>query len=163
MVRMNDSSVDVPVSGEKCTTTAANRTDTTAVPKNFWNFERPSERSLRTFRKSSRKPTIANPTAANSKARPAGVRCWKVNRDARTPTNKPITMTMPPIVGVPIFSMCVCGPSSRIRCPQPHTRNALIAMGVPSNVTASANAAATKIDFTATPLPSARARRRATP
>ena len=86
-----------------------------------------------------------------------------MNRDARKPANKPITMTMPPIVGVPIFSMWVCGPSSRIRCPQPHTRNALIAMGVPSNVTASANAAATKMDFTATPLPSARARRRATP
>ena len=72
MVRMNDSSVDVPVSGEKCTTTAANRTDTTAVPKNFWNFDRPSERSLRTFRKSSRNPTIANPTAANSKRETRG-------------------------------------------------------------------------------------------
>ncbi len=86
-----------------------------------------------------------------------------MNLDARNPASNPITMTMPPIVGVPIFSKWVCGPSSRIRCPQPHTRNALIAMGVPSSVTASANAAATKIDFTATPLPSARVRPRASP
>ncbi len=86
-----------------------------------------------------------------------------MNLDARNPPSNPITMTMPPIVGVPIFSKWVCGPSSRIRCPQPHTRNALIAMGVPSNVMASANAAATKMDFTATPLPSARVRPRAIP
>ena len=58
---------------------------------------------------------------------------------------------MPPIVGVPIFSMCVCGPSSRMRWPHPHARNARIATGVPSSVTASATAAASRIDFTAAP------------
>ena len=70
---------------------------------------------------------------------------------------------MPPIVGVPIFSMCVWGPSSRMRWPQPQTVKALIAIGVPSSVTARPIAPATRIEITATPPRRPRAPRRASP
>ena len=65
---------------------------------------------------------------------------------------------MPPIVGVPIFSMWVCGPSSRMRWPHPHTVKARIAIGVPSNVTARPIAPATRIEITAAPPRAVRAR-----
>src|SRR4029453_13610828 len=60
-------------------------------------------------------------------------------------------ITVPPIVGVPIFSKWVCGPSSRIRCPHPHSRNRRIAIGVPSNVTERPPAAAIRICLTGAP------------
>ena len=68
----------------------AKRTETMAVPTNFWSFDNPSERSRRTFKKSSRNPTIPKPTAVNSSARPAGVTCRNVNREARKPANSPM-------------------------------------------------------------------------
>ena len=55
---------------------------------------------------------------------------------------------MPPIVGVPIFSMCVWGPSSRIRWPHPQLLNAWIATGVPRSATAKAVPAASRIEIT---------------
>ena len=111
---------------------------------------RQTERAIACAPSGSRRGTrrSPNPTAANSKRETRGREvAGSVNRgrEVRRRTSRS-AMTMPPIVGVPIFSMCVCGPSSRIRCPQPHTRNAWIAMGVPSSVTASANAAATRIE-----------------
>jgi hypothetical protein len=38
-----------------------------------------------------------------------------VGRVARYATTRATSITIPPIVGVPTFSRCVCGPSSRIR------------------------------------------------
>ena len=52
---------------------AAKITETTAVPRNFCDFDRPRDRRLRTFMKSSRNPTTPNPAAANNRARPADV------------------------------------------------------------------------------------------
>ena len=51
----------------------------------------------------------------------------RVTRGSRDTARRCITI--PPIVGVPIFSRWVCGPSSRIRWPHPHARNARIASG----------------------------------
>jgi hypothetical protein len=83
-----------------------------------------------------------------TRATPVAVTRCVVIRDARYPAISAIKMTMPPIVGVPIFSMWVCGPSSRIRWPQPQELNAWIATGVPSNATASAAPAAIRIEIT---------------
>jgi hypothetical protein len=96
-------------------TISAKITETIAVPRNFCDLDNPSDRRRRTFKKSSRNPTTPNPTAANRSANPAGVKRWNVKRDARKPATSPIRITIPPMVGVPIFSRCVCGPSSRIR------------------------------------------------
>ena len=65
------------------TTSTANPTDTTAVPRNFCVLFRPSERRRRTFMKSSRKPTAPNPTAASTRARPVEVNRCAVTREAR--------------------------------------------------------------------------------
>ena len=63
-------------------------------------------------------------------ARPAAVACSR-DRQGDQPADQrcPAMMTMPPIVGVPIFSMCPFGPSSRMRWPHPHARNSRIATG----------------------------------
>ena len=35
----------------------------------------------------------------------------------RSAPTSPVSMTIPPIVGVPALMRCVCGPSSRTNCP----------------------------------------------
>ncbi len=44
----------------------------------------------------------------------------------RYPTHMAIRMAAPPMVGVPRFFWCVCGPSSRISWPKPCRENTLI-------------------------------------
>src|SRR6266702_1429065 len=62
-----------------------------------------------------------------------------------------MTITVPPMVGVPRLVACPAGPSSRIACPYPRRENTRIASGVPNSATSSEIVLATRMVFTALP------------
>jgi hypothetical protein len=109
---MNESSVFAPAS---LTTTRVKVTAIRAWPTTFVVLERPSERCRRILIRSSTAPTMPRPTATPSTARPATVIWPKATPKSSLPVairpaayarTIPVTMTTPPMVGVPIFSRC---------------------------------------------------------
>ena len=109
---MNVSSVGTPAAR---TATMPKIRAITAWPAIFAVFDRPSDRRRRTLMKSSMNPSNPRSTVASSTEIPAAVTVVNTMRVATYAATIPAMITVPPIVGVPIFSRWVCGPSSRIR------------------------------------------------
>ena len=84
----------------------------------FVRADSPSERAFTIFSQSSAKPMPADASAVPNTAMLAASRSDRI----RYGTPIAVNTTRPPIVGVPAFSWCSAGPSSRMCCPNSRSR-----------------------------------------
>ncbi len=134
----------------RASTSAAATMNSSAI---FWRAFSPSDRPLLIFSRSSAKPIPANSAVAPTIAANRTGEAWRSGgrrEYARTAaTREALTMSMPPMVGVPSFFRCLCGPSSLTRWPAP-ARFSQPIMGRPNASTSSREATGASPRATAT-------------
>ena len=91
----------------------------TACSRSFLRADRPSERFFEIFVQSSRKPRNALATAVPNTAMLARSCLERMRNGTETAMNR----TIPPMVGVPAFTACPAGPSSRMCWPNSRARS----------------------------------------
>src|SRR5918999_279079 len=106
--------------------------------RNFQRTLKPSLRLLEIFCQSSYSPI---PATAETMRRVVKVATFG-RATTRSAAARPVSITTPPIVGVPCLMRCVCGPSSRTNCPNFLVCKNIINFDPKATVTANAIAAA---------------------